>query len=201
MFEIAGETISVASALLCIARAAEDNWGELWNILAIKVDDIHYAHDSWLFLFFLSLLDFLYIFLPMVLTKLCCGFLKFWVFQFLFENFKFTIVPYVVPNGDTPNLLHHWGALTLFPKLRFPKHYFYKLQLKFIKLLNYLLNCPFGIFENWNFNGILDLFVNMGPNWNENFKTVLLQISAKNFQTLVLNFPPNGPHKTMLEIF
>ncbi len=41
----------------------------------------------------------------------------------------------------------------------------------------------------------------MGPNGSENFKTLLLlQIAAKSFE-LVLNFPPNGPHKSMFGIF
>ena len=34
----------------------------------------------------------------------------------------------------------------------------------------------------------------MGPNGSENFKTLLPQIAAKVFK-IVLNFPPNGPHK------
>ncbi len=41
----------------------------------------------------------------------------------------------------------------------------------------------------------------MGPNGSENVKTpLLLQIAAKRFK-VVLNFPPNDPHKTTLGIF
>ena len=39
----------------------------------------------------------------------------------------------------------------------------------------------------------------MGPNGSKNFKTLLLQIAAKNMK-LVLNFPPSGPHKTTFGI-
>ncbi len=45
------------------------------------------------------------------------------------------------------------------------------------------------------------VFVNMGPHGSEHFKTLLLlEITAKSFQ-LVLNFPPNGPHKNKFGIF
>ena len=43
----------------------------------------------------------------------------------------------------------------------------------------------------------------MGHNGSEYFKTLLLlQIAAKRVVLkFVLNFPPNGPHKTKFEIF
>ncbi len=44
------------------------------------------------------------------------------------------------------------------------------------------------------------VFVNMGPYGSKNFKTLLLQLAAKDFK-LFLNFLPNGPHKTAFEIF
>ncbi len=44
-------------------------------------------------------------------------------------------------------------------------------------------------------------FANMGSNGSEIFKTLLLlQIAAKSLK-LVLNFPPNGPHKNRSGIF
>ncbi len=42
----------------------------------------------------------------------------------------------------------------------------------------------FWNFENWNFNIFVFVFVNMGPNGSENFKTLLLlQIAPQSFQT------------------
>ncbi len=40
----------------------------------------------------------------------------------------------------------------------------------------------------------------MGPYGSKNFKTLLLQIATKSFQTFP-EFLPNGPHKTTFGIF
>ncbi len=60
-----------------------------------------------------------------------------------------------------------------------------------------------GCLNFWKlkFYQILFVFVNMGPNGSENFKTLLLlQIAAESFQ-IFLNFLANGHNKTMFGIF
>ncbi len=91
---------------------------------------------------------------------------------------------------------HLWGTfgLAIFPKVRFQKkkHYFYKSQPKFIKLfLNYLINGPhkkksFGFLKTLKVEILTTfslVFVNMGPYASEQYKTLLLQIADKSFQT------------------
>ena len=61
----------------------------------------------------------------------------------------------------------------------------------------------FWNYKNWNFNDFFFfVFVNMGPNGSEHFKT--LNSSYKSHPKvlkLVLNLPSNGPHKTMFGVF
>ncbi len=65
----------------------------------------------------------------------------------------------------------------------------YKLQPKFIKLLlNYFLMVltipPLEFSKFWNYNDFFFVFVNMGPNGSDDFKTLfLLQITVESFQT------------------
>ncbi len=100
-------------------------------------------------------------------------------------------------------VLGWFGALPIFSKIRFSKHYyFYKLQPKFskflLKLLLYLPNdlcqttlMSFWKFENWKFSVFFFVFTNMGLNGSENFRTLLLlQITAESFQT----FPEFSSH-------
>ena len=47
---------------------------------------------------------------------------------------------------------------------------------------------------------VIIVFVNMGPNGSKKFKTLRIMKIADNVFKLVMNFPSNGPHKTMLGI-
>ena len=86
------------------------------------------------------------------------------------------------------------------------KRYSYELQTKVFKLfLNFLPNGPhktmFGIFENWNFNEFYQFSLKwdpMGENISKRYSSYKSQ--PKVFK-LLLNFPPNGPHKAMFGIF
>ncbi len=59
----------------------------------------------------------------------------------------------------------------------------------FQTFLNFFPNGPhkttFGIFDNWNFNDFFFVFVNMEHYGSENFKTLLLKITAKCFSTFL----------------
>ena len=86
-------------------------------------------------------------------------------------------------------------SLTLTPwSKKFQKRYCYKSQSKFVKLLmNFLLKIEIlTIF--------FSIFVNVGPNGSENFKTLVLQIATKSFKRF-LNFLLNGPRKSTFGIF
>ncbi len=98
----------------------------------------------------------------------------------------------------------HWDPIAATISKRYSS---YKSQRKVFKLfLNFLPIGPhktkFRIFKILKIEILLILFafVNMGPNGSENFKTLLLQSQPKVFK-LVLNFSPNGPHKTMFGFF
>ncbi len=91
-------------------------------------------------------------------------------------------------------MLGSFGTLTMFLKMQFKKknhYFFYKSQPNPLKLLtNYLLSGPhktaFGIFEILKFEMLTNifLFVNIGPNSNDNFNALpLLKTAAKHFQT------------------
>ena len=88
------------------------------------------------------------------------------------------------------------------------KRYPYKSQPKAVKLFLTFLpsgthKTKFGIFEILKAKILTNfiLFVTMGPNRSENFKTLLLlQIAAKSFETCT-EFPPNGPYKNTFGIF
>ncbi len=111
--------------------------------------------------------------------------------------------------GPTGSLYNTYGSLEVilgviqctwdFLKIQFPKHYFYKLQPKFIKLHpSHLLSGPhtstFGIFEILKIEILFiffSIFLNMRPNaGGTNFKILLYKSQPKVFK-LVLNFPPN----------
>ena len=90
----------------------------------------------------------------------------------------------------------------------------YKSQLKFFKpFLNFFLmvltklRLGFWNFENYNFNEFYSFMLTwdpMGAKFSKQI-TQILQIacykSQANVLKLVLNFPPNGPHKTSFGIF
>ena len=86
----------------------------------------------------------------------------------------------------------------------------YKLYPKAFKLfLNFLPNGPhkrsfasFVILKIEILMIFFCVFVNMGPNRSENFKTLLLlQIAGESFQTFPDFFLLNGPHKSTFDIF
>ena len=60
----------------------------------------------------------------------------------------------------------------------------------FFPMVHTKLCWDFWNVKNWNFNHFFFFFVYMGPNGNENFKTVLLQIVAKIFETFCEFFLP-----------
>ncbi len=93
--------------------------------------------------------------------------------------------------------LRSFGALAIFPKTLFPKHFFvYKSQPKFIKL--YLFNGPHKTtFSNFKLKTILLVFVNMGSNnGSANLKHYSsFKLTAKRFQTCLDFFSQwSSPH-------